>query len=133
MLLLSAQLGRLDEHGPRVARILRLKAGRQFPALVGLRGAAESREDGSSHCEQQWQRSASAAAHLVGVHGQQGVVQVNGLQLLLHQLVLDALGVAQLHLLLGVKHVLVLLLEEFGSGCDKRLLKGPDAQCLVVL
>lgn len=44
VLLLSAQLGRLDEHGPRVARILRLKAGRQFPALVGLRGGRQRAE-----------------------------------------------------------------------------------------
>lgn len=51
----------------------------------------------------------AAGLHLVGVHGQQGLVQVNGLELLLHQLVLDTFGVGQLHLLLGVKHVLVLL------------------------
>lgn len=62
-------------------------------------------------------------AHLVGVHRQQGLVEVDGLQLLLHQLVLDALGVGQLHLLLGVKHVLVLWLEEFGSSSDERVLQ----------
>lgn len=55
VLLLSAQLGRLDENGPRVARILRLKAGRQFPALVGLQGTTESGEKGSRHCGlQRW-------------------------------------------------------------------------------
>lgn len=64
----------------------------------------------------------SAGPHLVGVHGQQGFVQVDGLELLLHQLVLDALGVGQLHLLLRVKHVLVLLLEEFGSRSEKMVL-----------
>lgn len=82
-----------------------------------------------------WWRSVSAATYLVGVHGQQGFVQVDGVQLLLHQLVLNALGVGQLYLLLGVKHVLVLLLEQFWSGSDKRLLKDllHSVWCLVVL
>lgn len=56
----------------------------------------------------------AAGLHLVGVHGQQGLVQVDGLELLLHQLVLDTFGVSQLHLLLGVEHILVLL-EHHGT------------------
>lgn len=125
MLLLSAQLGCLDEHGPRVTRILRLKAGRQFPALVGLRGrqrAGRMDQRAASYCSGGG-GGVSAGVHLVGVHGQQGFVQVDSLELLLHQLVLDALGVGQLHLLLGVKHVLVLLFEQFGSGSNKRVLR----------
>lgn len=36
VLLLPAQLGDLDQDRPRVTRVLTLKTGRQFPALVGL-------------------------------------------------------------------------------------------------
>lgn len=65
-----------------------------------------------------WWSRVTAGPHLVGVHGEQGFVEVNGLELLLHQLVLNAFGVGQLHLLLRVKHVLVLL-EEFWSRLRK--------------
>lgn len=60
----------------------------------------------------------AAGLHLVGVHGQQGLVQVDGLELLLHQLVLDTFGVGQLHLLLGVEHVLVLLEHRGIKSCS---------------
>lgn len=46
--------------------------------------------------------------HLVSVHGQQGFVDLNGLQLFFGQFVLNPLSIGQFHLFLGVKHILVL-------------------------
>lgn len=39
VLLLSAQLGRLDQDRPRVTRVLGLEAGGELPALVSLLGS----------------------------------------------------------------------------------------------
>lgn len=58
--------------------------------------------------------AAAVPPHLVGEHGQQSLVELNDLQLLLGQFVLNALCVRQLHLLLRVKDVLVLRGETEG-------------------
>lgn len=46
--------------------------------------------------------------YLVGVHRQQSFVKVDGLKLLLRQLVFNTFSVCQLHLFLWVEHILVL-------------------------
>lgn len=67
------------------------------------RGQNRSRPSGRTHTVQYRLRG-----HLVSVHGQQGFVDLNGLQLFLGQFVLNPLSIGQFHLFLGVKHILVL-------------------------
>lgn len=50
--------------------------------------------------------------YLVSIHCQEGFVELNGLKLLLHQLVFDTYSARQFHLFLWVKHILVLWKQE---------------------
>lgn len=51
--------------------------------------------------------------YLVGVHGQEGFVELDGLKLLLHQFVFDTFSICKFNFFLWVKHILVLWKEEF--------------------
>lgn len=107
MLFFSAELGHLDQNRSGVTGILGLQASRQLIALIGLlgdnRGQNRSHPSGLKHTVQY-----KLSGHLVRVHGQQGFVDLNCLQLFSGQLVLNTLSIGQFHLFLGVKHVLVL-------------------------
>lgn len=109
MLFFSAELGHLDQNRSGVPWILGLQACQHLIALIGLRG---SNREVRGHIHQEKSRRKHIVQklgdHLVSVHSQQGFVDLNGLQLFFGQFVLNPFSTGQFHLLLGVKHILVL-------------------------
>lgn len=51
--------------------------------------------------------------YLVGVHGQEGFVELDSLKLLLHQFVFDTFSICKFNFFLWVKHILVLWKQAF--------------------
>lgn len=51
--------------------------------------------------------------YLVGVHGQEGFVELDSLKLLLHQFVFDTFSICKFNFFLWVKHILVLWKQVF--------------------
>lgn len=52
-------------------------------------------------------------SYLVGVHGQEGFVELDSLKLLLHQFVFDTFSICKFNFFLWVKHILVLWKQVF--------------------
>lgn len=109
VLLLSAQLGHLDENWQWVTWILGLKTGRHFPTLVSLR--QKNKQVSAVKCP--LADTTCQLRYLVGVHGQEGFVELDSLKLLLHQFVFDTFSICKFNFFLWVKHILVLWKQVF--------------------